>query len=92
MDLPPSIYHLDGLDKLYSDIYLENLLVKVFIEYIIFFDRSIFIIQNIIITVINEVIVKKILGLETIFESLNITENVYEGAINLYISLISEFL
>jgi len=87
-----SIYHLNSLDKLYLDIYLENLLIKVFIEYIIFVDRSIFIVQNTIVVVINEAIVKKIPGLEIVFKSLNIAGDIYKRTINLYTGLILEFL
>ncbi len=86
------IFYFDSLNRLYSDIYLESLLTKVFIEYIIFVDKSILIVRNTAVIIINEVIIKKISRLEIIFEFLNIAENLYEKTINLYTSLILEFL
>ncbi len=45
-----------------------------------------------IVVTINEAIVKKILGSEIIFESLNTAGDIYKGTTNLYTGLTPEFL
>jgi len=92
LDLPPSICHLDGLDKLYSDMYPESLLARAPTEHTVFADRSILTARNTTVATINEAIVKKIPGPEAIFESSNTAGDAHEGATNLYAGLTPEFL